>query len=89
MNIGKKDHMKTMKYEEVSHNQNRSIAKGIRAIGGIGLIISNKYLMNPNFLNLHRKTANHIHVNDAKKNQINTLFMLKKISLTISLSKKT
>ena len=85
VNIGKKDPIKTIKYAEWSHNQNRNIANGIQAIGGIGLRISNIYLIIHNFLNLHKKTANDIHTNEDKINQINILLMLKMISRKISL----
>jgi hypothetical protein len=74
-----------MKYDEESHNQNRSIARGIRAIGGIGLSTSKRYLIIESLLNLLKRIASHIHNNEAKANQINTLLILKRMSRRISL----
>jgi hypothetical protein len=85
VNIGKNDPTKTIKYEEMSHNQNRSIARGIRAIGGIDLRISRIYLTEEIFLFVPKTNQKIIQTTDAARNQINTLFMLCMISPYISL----
>jgi hypothetical protein len=66
------------------HNQNRNIASGIRAIGGIGLNNSRIYLTKDNFLIVPKIKAKITPKILAIQNPTKILFILKKISLYMS-----